>query len=101
MWVMLTMVRDVGIYVNFMVLGLRKKVCVKQLQVKAKVVPQQVNFLGNVANYKQNVQYTIQLGYVFLFLQILVLTGQITTLRKTLNPTKHLSMSFTNTEGKI
>ena len=50
---MLTMVRDVEIHVNFMVLGLRRKVCVEQLQVKTKVVPQQVSVLSNVSNYKQ------------------------------------------------
>ena len=43
---------------NFMVLCLRRKVFVEQLQVKTKVVPQQVSFLSNVSNYKQNIQYT-------------------------------------------
>ena len=50
MWVLLTMVRGVGIYVNFMVLGLRKKVCVEQLQVKTKAAPQQVMFFGQCFN---------------------------------------------------
>ena len=64
MWVMLTMVRDVEIHVNFMVLGLRRKVCVEQLQVKTKVVPQQVSFLSNVSNYKQSIQHSIELWNV-------------------------------------
>ena len=84
------MVRDVVIYVNFMVLCLEKKVSVEQLQVKTKAVPQQVSFLDNVSNYKENIHYKMQLWNVFLFLQIRVLIGQIITLRKTLNPTKHL-----------
>ena len=55
---MLTMVKDVGIYVNFMVLSLRKKVCVKQLQVKTKAVPQQVNFwaISQITNKLFNMQ---------------------------------------------